>query len=233
MWYHQLPQARLAGPHEDFQEMVAQVQGNHCQKELEKLFMIAWAYWYRRNQWVFEENQLEAVEVINHAICLHKTYKTMKGLNHSSIQRMTKCQLPPQGMTKLNVDGAIFHVDGNAGANLILRDWEGKVLLDVSKKEAAVMEPLEIESSAILKGLQFCIPFGLQSLSIGIDSLILAQELSKSDLSNSMFGNVVTDIKQMHTRIPICSIVHVNREANESAYRLARFARNVSDTSVW
>ncbi|XP_042939490.1 uncharacterized protein LOC122274519 [Carya illinoinensis] len=146
---------------------------------------------------------------------------------------MTKWQLPPQGTTKLNVDGAIFHTNGSAGVGLILRDWEGKVLLAVSKKEVAVMEPLEIELIATLRGLQFCIPLGLQSLSIETDSLILAQELSKLELSNYMFRNVVIDIKQLQTRILVCSIVHVNREGNELAHKLARFGRNVIDTSVW
>ncbi|XP_042958240.1 uncharacterized protein LOC122293837 [Carya illinoinensis] len=215
IWYQQFPQVMNAGPHEDFREMVVRVQGNHCQEELERLFMIAWACWYRRNQWVFEEKQLESAEVINHALCLLMAYKATKHTNHNGIQRVTKWQLSPQGTTKLNVDGAIFHADGSAGVGLILRDWEGKVILAVSKKEAAVMEPLEIELIAILRGLQFCIPLGLQALTIETDSLILAQELSKPKLANAMFRNIVTDIKQLQTRIPICSIVHVNREANE------------------
>ena len=127
----------------------------------------------------------------------------------------------------------MFNEDGSAGVGLILRDWEGKVIMAVSKRESAVVEPLEIELVAILRGLQFCIPLGLQALTIETDSLILAKELAKPEFANAMFGNIVTDIKQMQSRISVCSILHVNREANESAHRLARFARSVVDTSVW
>ncbi|XP_042950166.1 uncharacterized protein LOC122282279 [Carya illinoinensis] len=127
----------------------------------------------------------------------------------------------------------MFNEDGSAGVGLILRDWEGKVIMAVSKRASAVVEPLEVELVAILRGLQFCIPLGLQALTIETDSLILAKELAKPEFANAMFGNIVTDIKQMQSRISVCSILHVNREANESAHRLARFARSVVDTSVW
>ena len=95
------------------------------------------------------------------------------------------------------------------------------------------MEPLEIELLAILRGLQFCILLGLQSLCIEIYSLLLVQEITSSDISNSIYGNVVTDILQLKSRFPSCSFVHINREANESAQKLARFSRNVIATNVW
>lgn len=127
--------------------------------------------------------------------------------------------------------GAFFHIDSNAGVGLILRDSEGKVLMAVIKKDTDVMEPLEIELIAILKGFQLCIPLGLQSLCIEIDSLILVQELTRSKLSNSMYENVVEGIKQLKSILP-CSIVHINRETNKSAHKLARFFKNVSDTNI-
>lgn len=58
-----------------------------------------------------------------------------------------------------SMDGAIFHEGNSAGVGIIVRDHEGKVLLSVSMEEHAVMDPMEIELIAILRGLQFCIPF--------------------------------------------------------------------------
>ncbi|KAF5444954.1 hypothetical protein F2P56_034045 [Juglans regia] len=146
---------------------------------------------------------------------------------------MSQWQLPPQGMTKLNVDGPVFHAEGSVGVGLIIRDWEGKVLMPVNKKEVAAMEPLEIELIAILRGLQFYIPLGLQSLCIESDSLLLVQEITSSDISNSIYENVVIDIQQLKSKFRSCSIVHINREANEFAHKLARFSRNVIATNVW
>ncbi|KAF5468562.1 hypothetical protein F2P56_012705 [Juglans regia] len=103
----------------------------------------------------------------------------------------------------------------------------------ISKKEAAVMGPLEIDLIAILIGLQFYIPIGLLSLCLETDSLFLVQEITSSDISNSIYGNVVTDILQLKSRFQSCSFVHINREANESAQKLARFSRNVIATNVW
>ncbi|XP_035547319.1 uncharacterized protein LOC118348883 [Juglans regia] len=162
-------------------------------------------------------------------LSLHWTYKATKALDISRARRISQWQPPPQGSIKLNVDGAVFHAESKAKVGLIARDWEGKVLMAVSQKEEAVMEPLEIELLALLRGLQFSIPLGLQSLCIETDSLLLVKALP----SNASYGNVITDIQELKCRFLNCSINHINREANQAAHKLARFSRNVSNTTVW
>ncbi|XP_035542079.1 uncharacterized protein LOC118344788 [Juglans regia] len=103
----------------------------------------------------------------------------------------------------------------------------------VSKKEEAVMEPLEIELLALLRGLQFSIPLGFQSLCIEIDSLLLVKEISSPLPSNASYGNVITDIQEFKCRFLSCSIDHINREANQATHKLAIFFRNVSNTTIW
>ncbi|KAG2701613.1 hypothetical protein I3760_06G053700 [Carya illinoinensis] len=114
-------------------------------------------------------------------------------------------QPPPEGTIKLNVDGANFHKENTAGVGIILRDSEGK----------------------------FCIHLGLQALSIEVEFLLLVKDTTKSEPSSSILGNIVIDIKQLMKGIPNCSIPHINREDNQAAHKLARFARNVENTSVW
>ncbi|KAF5442998.1 hypothetical protein F2P56_035595 [Juglans regia] len=112
------------------------------------------------------------------------------------MQRQLYWQAPSEETFKVNVDGAIFHEKNNAGVGIIARDNEGEVLLSVSMKEQAIMDPMDIELLTILRGLQLCIPLGLQVLYIESDSLLSVTAVTTSEVS-SMLGNIISNIKQL------------------------------------
>ncbi|XP_042974648.1 uncharacterized protein LOC122306281 [Carya illinoinensis] len=127
----------------------------------------------------------------------------------------------------------MFQNQHSASIGVILRDCKGKVLMSVSKREHEVNNAIRIKMLAILRGLQLSAHLGIHHLIVESDSLILVQELQESEPSMSMVGNVIKDTKKLKNCFQSCEVRHVGRICNEAAHRLARFAWNVNDISLW
>ncbi|XP_042983206.1 uncharacterized protein LOC122312616 [Carya illinoinensis] len=94
-------------------------------------------------------------------------------------------QPPPEGVLKLNIDGALFSDQCKAGVGAVLRDNEGDVIFAASKSEPDIAYSLEIEFLTILRGLQLCMSLGITKLRVESDSLLVVQELEKEGYSTT------------------------------------------------
>lgn len=56
---------------------------------------------------------------------------------------------------------------------VILRDCIGTVLLEASMEEPEVGDPVEIELVAMLRGLQLCLPMGIEEIILASESLLI------------------------------------------------------------
>ncbi|XP_042950614.1 uncharacterized protein LOC122282698 [Carya illinoinensis] len=153
----------------------------------------------------------------------------------TKIKQRYRCQWqpPPEGVLKLNIDGALFSDQCKAGIGAVLRDKEGKVIFAASKSEPAIADPMEIELLAMLRGLQLCVSLGITSLQVESDSLLTVQELEKEGYSTTLWGGLIQEVKSLLQRYPNWSIQHKGREANGVAHCLARFAWNLDDICIW
>ncbi|KAG6620210.1 hypothetical protein I3842_Q075500 [Carya illinoinensis] len=201
--------------------------------ELEKFFLLAWGLWYRRNQSIYEGNILSTQQVMEHAFTLYQEHKAT--IEATKIKLKYKCQWqpPPEGVLKLNIDGALFSDQCKAGVGAVLRDKEGKIIFVASKSEPTIADPLEIELLAILRGLQLCVSLGIIALKVEYDSLLAVQELEKEGNSTTLWGGLIKEIMTMLQRYPNWSIHHKGREANGVAHALARFAWTLDDICIW
>ncbi|XP_035545034.1 uncharacterized protein LOC118348152 [Juglans regia] len=165
-----------------------QYRGNNG--DLEKLFLIAWGMWYRRNQRLQADVVLTSRQATENALITYKSHLQIQEPHGGK----TVCRwLPPeQGMLKLNVDGAVFANQRRARVGVILRDDKGGVILLACKKENEINDPLEIELLAILRGLQICLPLGIPQLVIESDYLLLVDEIRNDKASRSLHENLVT-----------------------------------------
>ncbi|XP_035541668.1 uncharacterized protein LOC118344672 [Juglans regia] len=118
---------------------------------------------------------------------------------------------PPQGVLKLNVDGAIFANPHVAGVGVILRDSEGTVLLAASMKESEVGDPAKIDMVAMLRGLRLCIPMGIEKLILESDSLLMVNQMNGDTKPWSLFRNIIKETRQCSTRFRSCIVQHVGR----------------------
>ncbi|KAF5442841.1 hypothetical protein F2P56_035459 [Juglans regia] len=58
-WKNLFPELHLNATNTTFEEVAIHVQESKKTKALEMLFLLAWGSWYRRNQWLFEDKQLQ------------------------------------------------------------------------------------------------------------------------------------------------------------------------------
>ncbi|KAF5447115.1 hypothetical protein F2P56_032687 [Juglans regia] len=139
---------------------------------------------------------------------------------------------PPTGVLKLNVDGAIFKDQHRARVGIIFRDAAGDVILAASKKEYAVNDLAKVELLAMLRGLQLCLPVGIEELILESDSLMMATQLEEEEES-WFLGNIIMETKQLMAKFRCCTIQHVGQVGNEAAHNLARHAWHVDDIVTW
>ncbi|KAF5463849.1 hypothetical protein F2P56_013977 [Juglans regia] len=187
-------------------------------EDLNQFFLIAWSPWHRRNQKIFENKVLKTDQVIEYALTLAKDHKEARVQKQT--RKLLSCcwQAPSQNALKLKVDGAIFATLNRAGVGVILKNTSSEVIMVANMKENGVNDPMEIELLAIFKGLQICIPMGIDELIIESDSLLIVNELIEACEPTSAWGNLVFEVKNMMKMFPSCSIQHKGWMANEAAH---------------
>ncbi|KAF5451602.1 hypothetical protein F2P56_026695 [Juglans regia] len=202
---------------------------------LTTFFVICWALWYRRNQFLYEKVVHPCSTVINNALSMQSAYKQVQVLDGVSKQVNTVLSWspPPPGFLKLNVDGAIFPDHHKAGIGIILRDEKGDVIAACSKLEGDVASPEFIEATTLLRGLQFCAQWGVPKLVLETDCLILVNALQSQTTFLTDFAFLLNDISRMMRGFQEVQILHVNRLGNIAAHQLARNAWNVEDIVMW
>ncbi|KAG6667228.1 hypothetical protein CIPAW_01G086600 [Carya illinoinensis] len=162
--------------------------------------MMAWGFWYRCNQWMYEEQVLTPDQVLEHALSLYQENKAVAEALKLGQRYRCSWQPPPSSVLKLNVDGATFSDQCRSCIGVVLRDDKGHVLFVANKPENALADLMEIEL-----------------------------ELQKEGFSSTLWGSLVQEIKSLLNRHPTWNVQHKRREANGVAHALARFAWNLND----
>ncbi|XP_041009382.1 uncharacterized protein LOC121253436 [Juglans microcarpa x Juglans regia] len=170
---------------------------------------------------------------MEHALLLYKEYDESHKSSTQALDIIYKWHPPLAAALKLNTDGAIFADLASLGISVILRDYQGKVLLSASGRESVVQDPIEIELLTILRGLQLCIPMGIPELIVESDSLLSVQAIQSMEDPKSMQGNVICAIKDLMKSLPKVLMQHANRLSNRVADGLAKYAQFQDTLVVW
>ena len=136
----------------------------------------------------------------------------------------------PAGVYIANVDGASRGNPGPASYAVILRDPNGKVVLELGKKFGRDTNTVA-EYFALLAALDYAVTQGIKALRIRSDSELLVRQMQGRYKVKS------ADLKPLHERASKLSrqleyfvIEHVPREMNRDADALANLALDSSGT---
>lgn len=171
-------------------------------EDLEKFLLIAWGFWYKRNQRVCENKSLKPEQVVDHDLSLLKDHKDFKDRSKKTSQ--VKCcwiRPPPHGILKLDVDEAVFHDQHKARVDILLRDDKGEVVMAASKKECKVNDPIEIELLAMFRELQLCIQWDIPDIILESDSLLMVQALQAEGESLFVLGNLIKETRELRSLV--------------------------------
>ena len=131
---------------------------------------------------------------------------------------------PPAGIHIANIDGASRGNPGPAAYAVVIRDAEGKLVLELAKKFGRDTNNVA-EYYALLAALDYATTHGISALRIRSDSELLVRQMQGRYKVKS------PDLKPLHERASILSrqlkyfaIEHVRREQNTDADALANVA---------
>ena len=131
---------------------------------------------------------------------------------------------PPTGIHIANIDGASRGNPGPAAYAVVIRDADGKLVLELAKKFGRDTNNVA-EYYALLAALDFATTHGITALRVRSDSELLVRQMQGRYKVKS------GDLKPLHERASILSrqlkyfvIEHVRREQNRDADALANVA---------
>ncbi len=131
---------------------------------------------------------------------------------------------PPAGVHIANIDGASRGNPGPAAYAVVIRDPEGKIVLELAKKFGRDTNNVA-EYYALLAALDYATTHGISALRIRSDSELLVRQMQGRYKVKS------ADLKPLYERASILSrqlkyfaIEHVRREQNTDADALANVA---------
>jgi ribonuclease HI len=131
---------------------------------------------------------------------------------------------PPAGVHIANIDGASRGNPGPASYAVVLRDPEGKIILELAKNIGRETNNVA-EYFALLAALDYATSHGIRALRIRSDSELLVRQMQGRYKVKS------ADLKPLHERasklvrqLEYFAIEHVRRELNRDADGLANVA---------
>lgn len=151
-------------------------------------------------------------------------------LGTSSLFSNSPSVAPPAGVHTAHIDGASRGNPGPASYAVILRDPNGKIVLEMAKNIGRETNNVA-EYYALLAALDFAVTHGITALRIQSDSELLVRQMQGRYKVKS------ADLKPLHERarklsrqLAYFQIEHVRRELNRDADALANVALDRGST---
>ena len=136
-------------------------------------------------------------------------------------------------MYKLKYDAPLFSDLGKTGVGVVIRNEKGEVMAAMTACGPAIQTSEEAELLACRRALEFVVDAGFYRLIIEGDNSNVTHAISSSADNNSLFGNVVDDIRHLIRGLHWSAICCIRRSGNRVAHVLAQHARFTIDEDFY
>nr|POE58304.1 hypothetical protein CFP56_05249 [Quercus suber] len=119
------------------------------------------------------------------------------------------------------------------GTGVVIRDFEGEVIADLTERTTMPTSVVEIEALACRRAISFAAEIGLRDVVIEGDSEIIFKLLTSDSTCLASFGNLLEDAKFAAQAFHNCSFSHVKRNGNSVADKLAKLAKHAIVPQIW
>ena len=117
-----------------FLDMALHLIHSNASQVLDLFFVLSWAIWSNRNKLVHNDSPLSPSQVWILAISTLVNFKMVASLDIlPSRHSQNRWETPPQGVFKINVDGATSDHGRNSSIGVIISDCNGHVVVALSK----------------------------------------------------------------------------------------------------
>ncbi|CAH9053323.1 unnamed protein product [Cuscuta epithymum] len=136
---------------------------------------------------------------------------------------------PTAGMLKVNVDAAIR--EGSCGLGWCIRDDTGQFVAGGASPRQGVVSVLEAELIGIREALSWLLDSEWRDVEVESDASLAIMEITKGS-SNSSYGLVADDVRDIAKNFSGISFSHIRRSTNRAAHALAQMACSLLILSI-
>lgn len=206
------------------------------EEKVARMVTIAWALWFYRNDIRLGGVRKAGQDVVRQATQYLEEYWSAIGREQSApvvIERVVSQFPPRENQFKINVDGAVFAHQKEAGLGVIIRDDRGRVEAAMRRKVQVPWVALEAEAKAFEAGLLLARDIGIQDVILEGDSLVIYNALCEISLPPSSIASIVVGMMDLCKAFRRIEFSHVKRKDNRPAHLLAKYAVGIDDFLVW
>ncbi|XP_021839401.2 uncharacterized protein [Spinacia oleracea] len=218
-------------PISSFADMFVWVVGKLSKEKLRLFATLVWACWCYRNKAVFEEGEIEPVQVATgfaRLVNVIKQYneRVAPHTNGSVVASACSWSPPPQGTVKINIDAHLYST--GVGVGVVIRDYRGVVLVAAVKRTDAAWSPNVAEASIALYGVALAKRLGYEKVMLECDAINIVRTIDKNEEGAPPIFLFFNDIRRVKSQFSFFKCVHVRRGGNTAAHLVARWEVNVS-----
>ncbi|GMI90025.1 hypothetical protein like AT3G09510 [Hibiscus trionum] len=189
------------------------------------LCVLLWNIWNRRNTLVHKGILIPARAVVDYVQLLITDYLSSWELPGVRIacNRSERWKCPPEGVYKINVDGAFFADSGKASIGVFARDHFGLMIDGQANALQGTFNAELVEVMALVEGLKMASLNGWTNVQFECDSIGVLNRLDPQTDDRSIAGIFLSEAKQLLHCNPGFKVLHVNRKANRVAHTLSHW----------
>lgn len=140
---------------------------------------------------------------------------------------------PPEGIVKVNFDGALAPGRRKAGIGVVSRDHKGELMMTMSKEVKDVVDSEIIETVAAKEAIDLALMSGFHSIILEGDALSVINAINSKDTNYSPIGVLILEIQQRLGSFSSVSVKHTKRDGNKAAHVAGQISFSISDMLVW
>uniref|UniRef100_A0ACD5Z6F3 Uncharacterized protein n=1 Tax=Avena sativa TaxID=4498 RepID=A0ACD5Z6F3_AVESA len=208
-----------------------------CDEKKVFIFYMLWQWWQRRNKQNREGKSLSTATIWRQAKywteeCLMFCWG--KG-QEKEAKPVARWQKPPGDVLKINTDGAFNAETRQGGWGFVIRDAAGEARGSRAGASRHAFSALQMEVQACSEALHATAQWGMENVSIKIDSSILVQALQSRDYNLAPEGVIFRDIGAFNLlKFSTVEVSYDPRSCNKVAHLLAAYgARLQADRMLW
>ena len=133
----------------------------------------------------------------------------------------------------MNFDGIVFREDSHAGVGVIIRYWNGQVVVSMAKTFPLPFLATAVEVVAASEALRFAKELGLLFVVLEGDSKITTDALASENPSLTEYGHLIDEAKELAKDFTYIEFIHVWRQKNRTVHNIAKHTKHINEYSVW
>lgn len=153
-----------------------------------------------------------------------------KGKDRATGVIPSKWTIPPEGWTKVNVDGSFVQATGEAGIGIVARNSSGEVVFSAWKVLFRCADAAEAEARACVEGIRFTAQWTPGRVIVESDCSRVVHAICRGE-DRSDIGFIVAEARELAQLLLELKVVLVKRECNTVANELAQLARRIVHTA--